>query len=171
MLWLAGCGNGDKQCQAHADASGPGVSGSVSGDTFTYGMFNSSPNNDCPAGGGVISVTVEARQVGPMACTPGCFFNLCLPRPDLIGDDPISLADTTLVRVDTLAGRVGDCQTLLSDRALPSGTVTFLGFCTTAGTSYVLVLAGSVPATRSCSGGPAVDVDVALSGQADVASL
>jgi hypothetical protein len=171
FLLAAACGNGEKQCQAHDPASGAPVTGSAAGDSFTYGRFNSSPNNDCPDGGGVISVTIEAEQVGPAECTPRCVFNLCLPRPDLIGEEPISLADTDLVRVDTLAGRVGNCVTLRSDRAPPTGTVTFLGFCTTAGTSYVVSLSGSVPGTRTCGTGPEIEVDIALSGQADVVSL
>jgi hypothetical protein len=162
----------DNPCGATADAAPTGITGSVGGDVVTYGEFQSSENNDCPATDStVISVTIEATQVGPTTCTPSCTFNLCLPRPDLLNGETVSLADPDRIRVDTLATRSGDCVTVRSTRAAPSGTATFRGFCTTAGTRWVLALDGMVPATRTCGAGAPEDTEIELSGEANVVGL
>ena len=173
LVLLAACGNGGgDQCRVVPDAGGAGVTGDNGDQQFTFGRFNSSPNNDCPAGGtSVVSVTIEAEQVGPVECSPRCVLNLCLPRPDLIGDAPIALGDADLVRVDSLAASLSLCETVVDRRAPPTGTVTFQGFCTTAGSHYVVSFDGAVPATRTCGDGPTVETTMTLTGAADVAGL
>ena len=172
VLLSVACSDPADPCGATVDASSSGLTASVGSDVVTFGNFNSSENNDCPAAGTtVISVTIEADQVGPTTCTPRCTFNLCLPRPDLLNGETVSLADADRVRVDTLAARTGDCLTVRSTRAAPTGTVTFHGFCTTAGTEWVLAIDGTVPATRTCGAGAPEDTEIDLRGEANVVGL
>lgn len=153
---LAGCGD-DDSCGPGA-APADGLTLTVGGETVTYSGFTASPNNDCrlaTAPEGVISVTVEATQVG------GTFpFVLCLPRPDLLGAEAVPLApsrptpietDRVMV-VDTSASISGGCTIAKDVTQMPSGTARFLGYCDGGANSagYAIELSGTVPLVRTC---------------------
>ncbi|HUQ08179.1 MAG TPA: hypothetical protein VM261_37050 [Kofleriaceae bacterium] len=156
---LAGCSDDDGNC-GPGTAPADGITMTVGGETVTYGGFTASPNNDCRlanAPAGVISVTVEATQVG------GTFpFVLCLPRPDLLGADAVSLTPSRptpietdrVMMVDSSASLSGGCTVAKDVTQMPSGTARFLGYCdggkSTAG--YAIELSGTVPLVRTCGG-------------------
>lgn len=108
-------------------------------------------NNDCtPTGASVISVTIRGQQMGGGESGVG----FCLPRPDQIGSAPVSLRDTTLVQLVGASYVEGDCVVSPAADALPSGTLTFTGFCTEAGTRFQIALAGQIAASRDCGAAP-----------------
>src|SRR5688500_19518828 len=77
------------------EATGDGMLLSGTGVDVRYHMAIAGENNDCPAPDapeGVVSVTIA------MAQTNGAngFLNLCIPRPDLLGDNPMPLVNFKL---------------------------------------------------------------------------
>jgi hypothetical protein len=103
----------------------------------------------------VVSVTIE----GPQQNGHGGI-GLCLPRPDLITGEPISLTDATKVNLVSLSASVGD--TIYQDGGIgagcsydlvpgsATGMITFAGFCTATGTSWAMSLAGTVSFSQEC---------------------
>src|SRR5262249_39052240 len=131
---------------------------------FTWGA-----NNDCPASGSqVVSVTISGRQTRPDAVGYGV--GLCLPRPDRIGTAPVMLSDGSLVQLVGASGSSEGCVVFPTFGAVPSGTVTFAGFCTVSGESFTMTLAGAVAGTHTCAaldaGGTPQAVTLMLSGTA-----
>jgi hypothetical protein len=63
---------------------------------------------------------------------------------------------------------VGGCTVTKGKDAKPSGSVTFIGFCTDAGTAYELAFDGQVAGQKSCGGdaGAPEDVVIQLGGRA-----
>ncbi len=152
-------------CAAAPDAGLGGLFVAIGANQTAYKGLKWGANNDCPAtGSSVVSVTIIGEQVD----SNGQFgIALCLPRPDLIGAQPVSLADDTRVRLESLTGSLAGC-TFTKD-GTPSGTATFVGFCTEAGGTYVVALDGHVAGTSQCSpGGPTGSVSLVLSGSAVV---
>lgn len=152
-LVAAGCSD-DAAC-------GPGAAGAtltmtIGGETVTYGGFTSSVNNDCTiAAAGVISVSVHGTQVGGTGS-----LTLCLPRPDLLGADPVPFAPTRLPPaaddrvqlIDASATLAAGCSVVREPTSVPSGTTTFTGYCA-GGTDpggYALTLAGAAGLRRTC---------------------
>jgi hypothetical protein len=166
LLVLGACGGGGPGgvCGLVVDARSDEVATlTVGSDSFAYGGFRWGQNNDCTSGS-VVSVTIRGGQVAPAAAAGG--LGLCLPRPDLVGDAPIDLGDTSRVQLVGATAQGGACTTTPAERARPSGTVTFTGFCTTAGTAYELALAGQIAGTRTCAGAAPEAVTIALGGKA-----
>jgi hypothetical protein len=164
----AACGSSPTDtCTGPGDAGVNGVTVSVGpgGAMASYGSFIWGENNDCPATGSqVISVTIRGPQIG----APGGI-GLCLPRPDLVGSDPIPLADRTRVQLVTVSATVlgpvvgGTCTTELAASPPPTGTVRFAGFCTRAGAAFAMTFSGEVAGRRTC-GATVDDVTMSLGG-------
>jgi hypothetical protein len=152
----------------------PGISLTVGGETVTYAGFSASENNDCTLqASGVISVSVHGTQTG--GASP---FTLCLPRPDLLGADPVALVpsrvppmdgDRAMV-IDSSAALAAGCTVEKDVSMAPTGNARFLGYCdggkNTAG--YALEVTGTVPLLRTCAGGPAEHVMGTLAGSVAV---
>lgn len=154
LAGLAGCGDDDSCGPGEAPADG--ITLTVGGETVTYGGFTASENNDCTVNGsGVISVSVHGTQVGGSSS-----LTLCLPRPDLLGADPVPLvpsrptpmAEDRAMVIDSSAALAGGCTAQKDITMMPSGTARFLGYCdggaSTAG--YALELTGTVPLVKTC---------------------
>ncbi len=172
LVLVAACGNGDSpgECRGLPDGGVAGATGVTLGDgtsSFRYDAFLWGENNDCPAAGSsIVSVTINSAQTDPPS---DLGIGLCLPRPDVIGAGPISLADRNLVELVGASGSGDGCVLQPSFTTMPSGTVTFAGFCTTAGSSFTVTFAGSIAGTRTCEGGaPAENVTLTLAGTAIV---
>jgi hypothetical protein len=165
---LLGCGD-DDSC-GPGDEEAPGLTVA----SITFGNFAASANNDCPptAGEHPTSVTVQGEQVSPEV--PGQFLVLCLPRPDLIDDQPVSFADGERLELVDLFGQDGDgCTIRFDDTAEPgSAAATFSGFCDngTNEAGFALSLSGNLPIARTCGADPAESDAATLDGRADVAA-
>ncbi|HKA86417.1 MAG TPA: hypothetical protein VKE22_02090 [Haliangiales bacterium] len=167
LVCLCACSGdgGTPVCTASPDAGLAGLFVSIGANSTAYKGLKWGANNDCPAAGSsVVSVTIIGEQVG----SGGQFgIALCLPRPDLIRAAAIDLADATMVKLESLTGELAGC--MFTKDGTPTGTITFSGFCAQAGATYVVALAGQVPATSRCSpGGPTNSVTLVLSGDAVV---
>ena len=167
-----GCGDDGATCGPGA-APAAGLTITVDGEVVTYGGFTSSINNDCTiAGSGVISVSVHGTQVGGTGA-----LTLCLPRPDLLGGDPVPLAPTRLPPdpadrvhlVDASATLAAGCTLARDPAAAPAATATFTGYCAGGAdpAGYALAVSGTVGLKRTCLAGTtsvtgAVDGTVAV---------
>jgi hypothetical protein len=162
----AACGD-DESC-GPGDEEAPGLIV----ETITFGEMSASPNNDCPPPSGEhpTSITIQGTQVDPEAT--GQFVVFCLPRPDLIDDQPVSFTDTDRLELVDLFGRDGNGCALRFDRSAQpgSGTATFSGFCDngTASEGFAISLTGVLPFTRTCDGEDPVPFTGALGGRAAV---
>jgi hypothetical protein len=173
----AGCGGEDAVC-GPGEAPAAAVTAAISDVVITYGAFTSSPNNDCPpAEGGPTSLTIEGTQTGLL---PGERFSLvlCLPRPDELGDAPVSLGDDRLVQLIDVNARLADeCRLRLDYMTPPSGTITFSGYCDGGSDArgYALTFDGSAAGVRICPDGAGgfteEPVTVTLSGSAAVEAI
>jgi hypothetical protein len=166
-LFGLGAGCGDQVC-GPGDAPAAGVIASIEGQSITYGEFLSSPNNDCSLPGAPISLTLEGMQVDPVPQAVRRM-TFCLPRPDCLGDGPVSLDDLELVHGDRylFAELANGCVVEL-DRSVPAtGTIELQGYCDDGvhPAGYALVIEGAVSGTDTCTGEP---VSVELSGRAAV---
>lgn len=159
LCLAAACGGDDDETCGPGDAAG----GLAVGD-LTFDDFRSSPNNDCTPmqGREPTSVTIQGDQSAPDGAG---FLVLCLPRPDEIGGDPISLADTDRVQVVDLFGKDADDCTVRVDDA-SDASVTFTGFCAdgTDDAGYALALEGTISVTRTCGVDDPVAEDLEVSG-------
>ena len=168
FMLLAACSDpAGKKCSGVADGGSAGeITLGAGGNTFGYSQFTWGENNDCPASGAqVVSVTISGAQTRPEVV--GFGIGLCLPRPDRIGSAPVMLSDSALVQLVGASGSGGGCVVAPTSGAVPSGTVTFSGFCTTAGESFTMTLSGSVSGTRTCGdAGVPEAVTLALAGSA-----
>ncbi len=165
----AGC---DGEC-GPGDAPAVGIAVDSGGDSLLFGNFTSSPNNDCTTPGGPTSLAVDGVQVEP---TPGgrTGITLCLPRPDLLGDGPVSIADRDLVWLVDVNGEETDgCLIRLDFAGSPEGTIDFLGYCGDGLDSggFAIEITAAVPALRSCVGGPEEAIAVELGGSVAVEAL
>lgn len=180
-LALAACGGDDDGPDddgpdAGGDACGPGgVTDAVgvapaTGEPATFGQFHSSANNDCTApGGGPTSLTLQGAQVDP--ADPARFLVLCLPSPDRIGEEPVSIADDSLVQlVDLVAMPADGCRVELDRERAPSGEVSFAGYCDDGSdpAGYALSFDAQVPVLRTCGEDEPEAIDAALDGAAPV---
>lgn len=142
----------------------------TTGDPATFGEFHSSANNDCTApGGGPTSLTIQGTQVDPADAAR--FLVLCLPSPDRIGDEPISIADDSLVQlVDLVAVPADGCRVALDRDRAPSGTITFGGYCDDGSdpAGYSLSFDVQVPVLRTCGEDEPAAIEAALAGEAPV---
>jgi hypothetical protein len=163
---LSGCGDDDSCGPGDEEATG------VTVGTITFGNFAASANNDCPptAGEHPTSITVQGEQISPEV--PGQFLVFCLPRPDLIDDQPVSFTDGERFELVDLFGQDGDgCTVRFDDTAEPgSAAATFSGFCDngTNEAGFALTLSGNLPVARTCDGDPAEADVAALDGRAAV---
>ena len=150
----AGC-PGDDDC-GPGGAPAAGVTLTVEGETVAYGGFTASVNNDCTiSGAGVISVSVHGTQTGGSQA-----LTLCLPRPDLLGADPVALvpsrvpprAEDRAMVIDTSAALAGGCTVQKDVTGEPAGTARFAGYCDGGAHpgGYALELSGTVPLVRTC---------------------
>jgi hypothetical protein len=170
LLLLAGLGacggdDDDATCGVADPAPDHGLIVSVGALGFDYGNFTAGQNNDCPSAtpNAPTSVTIGAEQVGT-----GFAFSLCLPRPDLL-TGAISLADPTLVQVVDVSAQGAGCTYSKNAAAIPSGTVTFVGYCSAAGTVFDMTLAGAVDGTQVC-GAEQTPVSMVLAGTVSIVS-
>jgi hypothetical protein len=163
-LLAAACGDGGGgECVGVGDAAAGPVTITASGTTFSYDGLRWGENNDCPAPGtAVISVTISGPQVGPEPSDLGIAF--CLPRPDTITSAPIALSDRTQIELVGASGSAEGCVVGPAFGAMPTGTVSFAGLCTTAGASFTMTLSGSIEGTRTCATEPAESVTLVLGG-------
>lgn len=161
----AGCGDDDSCGPGDEEAPGLRV------EAVTFGEFAASANNDCPpsAGEHPTAVTIQGEQVEP--AVSGQFLVLCLPRPDLIDDQPVSLVDSERIEVVDLFGQDADgCEIRYDDTAQPgSAAVTFHGFCGngTDSAGFAMSVTGTLPVTRTCDGNSTA-TSAALGGRAAV---
>ncbi len=169
----AACGD-DTPC-GPGDAPDNGLVADLGGgDQLTFGSFTSSANNDCSVAGSPTSLTVNGVQMGQ----PSFHVTFCLPRPDQIGGAAIELTDDSRVQVINInADLGGGCLLTMDPAGSPSGTITFVGYCSDGSdpAGYAIQLAGTVPGFRTCTGGDAgsqsTPVDIALSGTTSVTAL
>jgi hypothetical protein len=162
---LAACSasSGDGTCLGPGDATAGAATLTAGATTYSYEGLRWGENNDCPAPGSpVISVTISGPQVGPEPSDLGLAF--CLPRPQVITGTPILLSDRNQIELVGASGSAAGCVVAPSFGAIPTGTVTFTGFCTSAGASFMMTLAGSIAGTRTCAGGAAENVTLELGG-------
>ena len=193
---LAACGDDDGGEGDGADA-GPDASGEVCGPGdapadgiivdvggdpqagAVFGQLRSSANNDCPPpeSGGPTSITIQGSQTDPADPVP--FLTLCLPRPQLIGSEPLPLVDdavldedTRVQLIDLLAAPADGCSLDIDGDRAPAGQVTFTGFCDDGvdEAGYALSFAATVPLLRTCGGDPAEPVEAELSGEVAVSA-
>ena len=99
LVALSGCpGDDDDPDNTCGPGGAPadGLTLTVEGETVNFGAFTASVNNDCTIGSsGVISVSVHGTQRG--GASP---FTLCLPRPDLLGVEPVALVPSRVPPMD-----------------------------------------------------------------------
>lgn len=173
-LALAGCGgddddDGDETCGPGAAVDAVDVA-TTTGEPVVFGEFHSSANNDCTApGAGPTSLTIQGTQVDPL--DPSRFLVLCLPSPDLIDDQPVSIADDSLVQLIDLVAMPADlCRVELDRDRAPSGTVSFGGYCDDGGdpAGYSLSFDVQVPVLRTCGDAEPEAIEAALDGAAPV---
>lgn len=168
LALAAGCGD-DESC-GPGDEEAPGVTV----ESVTFDEMVASPNNDCPptAGEHPTAITIQGSQTDP--ATPGQFLVFCLPRPDLIDDQPVSFTDSERIEIVDLFGRDAEGCDLSFDRSAEpgSGAVTFSGFCEdgTASAGFALSLSGVLPFTRTCDGADPAAITAELGGRAAVAA-
>jgi len=162
-LILLGCGDGGTtppECGVAPDAGSGVATITVGTDVYDYSGFHWGKNNDCPAtGSAVVSVTIRGNQTGKASG-----LGLCLPRPDLIASAAIDLGDSTRVQLVGATAVAGACTSTMGPTK-PIGTVTFAGFCTEAGTTFAMTLAGQVEGTKTCGTGPSTPVTLVIGGQ------
>jgi hypothetical protein len=162
------CGDDDSCGPGDDEAPGLRV------DEIVFDGMVASPNNDCPptAGEHPTAITIQGTQVEPEA--PGQFLVFCLPRPDLIDGEAVSLTDSERIEVVDLFGRDGaGCELRFDRSAAPgSGSVTFSGFCDNGidGAGFAMSLTGVLPFTRTCDGEDPTAVTVELGGRAAVST-
>lgn len=165
---LAAAGCGDDDACGPGDEEAPGLRL----DDVTFGEMIASPNNDCPpsAGEHPTAITIQGSQIEPEATG---FLVLCLPRPDLIDDQPVSFNDAERLELVDFFGRDGQgCELRFDDTAEPgSGSVTFSGFCGngTDSAGFAVALTGVLPFTRRCDGEEPTAITGELGGRAAVA--
>ena len=171
---LAGSASGcsdDAVCGPDPLLPADGIVAAIGGETITYGSFTSSPNNDCtPPDRQPTSITVDGRQVEPQPSMP-LIMTFCLPRPDVIGSEPIAVGDFDTLQVIDVFAELADGCLILLDRTQPvAGEATFEGYCADglAEDGYVLSLSATIPVTRMCDG--AQDT-ITLSGRTQVEAL
>lgn len=158
VVLLAACPGDDDGGDTCGPGSAPaaGLTLTVEGETVTYGAFTASVNNDCTIGSsGVISVSVHGTQTGQAAP-----FTLCLPRPDLLGADPVALVPSRVppmetdraMLIDASAMLAGGCTVQKDATMSPTGTASFLGYCEAGAHAdgYALAVTGTVPLVRTC---------------------
>lgn len=162
----AACGD-DESCGPGGEEA-PGLTV----ESITFGEMSASANNDCPptAGEHPTSITIQGTQVDPAAA--GQFLVLCLPRPDLIDDQPVAFSDADRIELVDLFGRDDSgCELRFDRSAQPgSGTATFSGFCEngTDSAGFAISLTGVLPFTRTCDGDDPTPFTAALGGRAAV---
>lgn len=169
MLLVPACGESEGEC-GPGDAPAAGVSATVDSVAITYGAFDSSPNNDCTAPGGPTSLSIHGFQREPVPSVPFSI-TFCLPRPDQLGSDPVSLADADLVQVVDVSAELPDgCILVLDSSAPPTGTIRFTGYCDSglSESGYAIELDGAVSGVRICAGMADEPVTMTLGGAAAV---
>lgn len=168
---LAASGCGDDDACGPGDQPAPGLT--VEAAAVTFGDFAASANNDCPptAGEHPTSITIQGEQVDP--AVSGQFLVLCLPRPDLIDDQPVPLSDGERIQLIDLFGQDAEGCDIRFDSAADPGNAaaTFSGFCEngTDPAGFAIELSGVLPITRSCDGADSA-LTSQLGGRAAVAS-
>ena len=169
-LALAGCGGGDETCGPASSTTDEVDLAPAEGEPVVFGEFHSSANNDCTApGGGPTSLTIQGTQVDP--ADPTRFLVLCLPSPDLIGDQPVSIADDSLVQlIDLVAIAADGCRVELDRDRAPSGAVSFGGYCDDGSdpAGYALSFDVQVPVLRTCGEDEPEAIEAVLDGSAPV---
>jgi hypothetical protein len=165
LAGTACCGGNDACGPGTAAADGLELAGT--GVDVHYTDLRAMANNDCPAVGepaDVTSLTLTGTQTGSSFS-----LLLCIPRPDLLGAQPVQLG--TDVQIKGLGASIGGGCTL--DHAVTagaSGTVTASGVCGKGKdpAGFALTFDGVVPMKRTC--GAMVDtLDLALTGTVAVA--
>ena len=165
---LAGCSDDDACGPGDEEAAGVTALG------VTFGEMTASANNDCPPTNGEhpTAITIQGSQIDPAA--DGQYLVFCLPRPELIDDQPVPISDTDRIELVDFFGTDADGCDLRFDRTAEpgNGAVTFSGFCDngTASAGFALSLSGVLPFTRTCDADPAVPVTAELGGRAAVAA-
>jgi hypothetical protein len=144
------------------DTCGPGgapASGLVASSdmvSITYGNLSGLLGNDCPdpaAPAGVISLSVEGRQIGDATK----LITLCIPRPDLLmeGDRSIGTATSTAdVRIIDLTGAADNCTYSLDSTRPPTGAVQATGVCQNGDSpdGFAISLDAALSLRRTCGG-------------------
>jgi hypothetical protein len=152
-----------------APASGP-ITLAGGNETYTFGNVTWGRNNDCTLPGGPISITILGDLTTPSDANYA--LALCLPRPDLVTGTPLSISDMGMVQQFNFGARDSNnaCQYSPSPTGTPTATVQFAGFCTAKGASFVMTLAGDVPAVRNC-GGTMTNITMTFSGSTTVTAM
>ena len=109
LLALAAACSDDATCGPGA-APAAGLVLTIGAETAAFGGFTASVNNDCTVpGSDVISVSVHGTQTGQTSA-----LTLCLPRPDLLGRDPVALAPSRVPALATDRVQVIDASASLA---------------------------------------------------------
>jgi hypothetical protein len=157
---LAACGDDDGATCGVTDQTVSGATLAVDGTSFGYGDFIWGLNNDC----GTSSVTIRGGQTSPASSSFG--IGVCIRNPGAIGGAAVSFADRSVIELVGASAEGGGCTYTPALDAAPIGTVTFEGFCTTAGTIYKMTFDALVPGRRVCGGGAPEGVSLDLAGTA-----
>jgi hypothetical protein len=153
LALVSSCGGGGDTCGAKEPAAGEADLVSTGGEIFRYHNLHAALAGDCPlVTGSRGSVTITGQQLDT-----GFPLTFCVRREnDVQSGQPIQLADATFIQVvDVSARDAAGCTYRQDLAAVPTGTISFDGFCTTGGTQYNLTLAGSIGGVRTCPAGDA----------------
>lgn len=156
---LAACSDDGGPACGPGDAPAAGLTLTIAGEAVTYGGFTAGVNNDCTDfSSGVISVTIHATQVGGTGT-----LTLCVPRPDLITGEPVTVTASQnppgpterLQLVDASATLASGCTVARDPQVAPAATGTFTGYCDGGAdpAGYALALAGTAGLRRTCPAG------------------
>lgn len=165
VLALGGCGNDNIVCGPE-DAPADGVTLTVGADTVNIGSWTSSANNDCPADGHPISLTLDGIQSG------GTFHTtFCLPRPDELGGS-FAIDDALHLEVVNVSAELDGCTVVRDSSQSPTGTIEFTGYCSDGShpAGYAIEFEASVPGIQICNM-VETPVTIELGGRAAVTAL
>lgn len=156
---VSGCD--DEVCGASADSLAS-IATNLGDSEIIYGDWRSSPNNDCGETGGPVSLTLDAQQEGANFA-----LTLCLPRPDKLSATPVTVTETTRIRIVDIFADVGEgCIASLDRTREASGTIAFPGLCGDGDgpDGYSLDLEFTAPMTIACDGMDPEATQMQLSG-------
>ncbi len=166
LFGAVACG-GDETCGPPAGTPTDGVTLTIDGMAATFGMFTSSPNNDCS----MTSLSVHGQQVTPTPSTP-FFLTLCFPAPEQLGKSN-SLAEAARIVLQDVQAELAGCTYTRDSAQAPAGTLELGGYCSGGRdpAGYALTFDGSVAGLKTCGMMAPVPVTMQLSGSASVAAI
>lgn len=160
VIAAASCnGNGGQTCGPPEDAGTASIVLTTGALTLRYGDFIATHARDC----GLESTTIDGSQVDPAPVGPARLV-VCIARGDRIGTAAIDVSDAAAVPQLEVSAQEGDCTWARNFAALPTGTVSFAGYCDTEGDAFNMTVDLEVPVTETCAGMTPTQLVVPISG-------